>query len=205
MSELRDAIAVLTKAQAKLKKLAEKALRDHRFGDVADIAAIADRLADLILQVRQTQQSEMEAVHPRSAAQPQPAPGSDLAINLAPRAGRPRVYPCFEREGDRLIKMGWSKRDRRAYEHRAPRDAVFVFASRLAARAGGGRSFTMDELLPLTDEQGREIPSYQAYLALAWLRNAGVVERRGKDGYLLRNGTLESAQLTQLWNSTPVR
>ena len=113
-------------------------------------------------------------------------------------------YPRFERDGDRLIKIGWSKRDERVYEHRAPRETVFVVTSALSSKRSK-KVFTMDQVLPLNDNAGHEIPSYQAYLASAWLRSIGVVQRRGKDGYAVANGSLESSKVERLWNDIPAR
>ena len=54
----------------------------------------------------------------------------------ATRVGRPDGYPRrvrsrhktlprFERDGERIVKVSWSKRAKAEYEHRAPRDVVF--------------------------------------------------------------------------------
>jgi len=65
--------------------------------------------------------------------------------------------------------------------------------------------FTMDQILPVNDSAVTEVPSYQAYLALAWLRSLGLVQRKGKEGYALTNGALDNAKLQRLWNSVPDR
>lgn len=53
----------------------------------------------------------------------------------------------------------------------------------------GGRSFTMEEVLPLVDPSERsEIPSYRVYLSLAWLRTIGLVKQHGRQGYSLSGG-----------------
>ncbi len=44
----------------------------------------------------------------------------------------------------------------------------------------------MEENLPLKDPaDGTEIPTYQVYLCLAWLRQAKLVEQHGRQGYSL--------------------
>ena len=43
----------------------------------------------------------------------------------------------------------------------------------------------MDELLPVLGDDGQEIPSYQAYLALSFLRERGIVTQVGRSGYKL--------------------
>ena len=37
------------------------------------------------------------------------------------------------------------------------------------------------------------------YLALAWFRNIGAVEQRGKDGYAVIGDQLQSANVTKAW------
>ena len=63
----------------------------------------------------------------------------------------------------------------------------------------------MDRVLPLTDDSGNEIPSYQAYVSLAWLRSIGTVKRLGKEGYMLVNGALDMSALQRSWEAIPER
>jgi hypothetical protein len=103
------------------------------------------------------------------------------------------------------VKIGWSKRDERVYEHRAPREVVFLVSTAISTKVKPKAVFTMDQILPVNDEAGAEVPSYQAYLALAWLRSLGLVQRKGKEGYALANGALDNSKLQRLWNSVPGR
>ena len=41
----------------------------------------------------------------------------------------------------------------------------------------------MEDVLPLGYAGGKEIPSYQAYLALAWLRSVEAIRKDGREGY----------------------
>src|SRR4051812_46307346 len=40
-------------------------------------------------------------------------------------------YPRFHRRGDELVKIGWSKSDRKEYHHRAPKRALDALVARL--------------------------------------------------------------------------
>jgi hypothetical protein len=95
-------------------------------------------------------------------------------------------YPRFKREGEELVKVGWSKSDRKEYVHRAPRkalDAVVSAVKRLGERGG---TFGSDEINPLKDPEGGVFPTYQVFVALAWLRELGLVKQLGrKGGYVL--------------------
>jgi hypothetical protein len=41
-----------------------------------------------------------------------------------PLRRRDPQYPRFKREGETLVKIGWSKSDWATYEHRSPRDVL---------------------------------------------------------------------------------
>jgi len=205
MGNLDDASRILLEAERSLRTLLEAALSEQRYSDVAAIATIVDAVARL--QRQQTADTgpirEGGATAGASAVvhsnQPRPASPSGRAR----RAARGAEFPRFERDGDKLVKLGWSKRDERIYEHRAPRDIVFMVSTAISGKVKPRAVFTMDQVLPIKDEQGHEVPSYQAYLALAWLRSLGIVNRKGKEGYTLTNGTLDVPTLQRLWTSVP--
>jgi hypothetical protein len=195
-------LRILSKAQAELRSLLEQALVESRYTDVAEIARIADSLARLGANSGQAS-SEGEAPVSRSQA---PAPRGALPVHTT-RPGRPsRSFPRFEREGDKLVKIAWSKKDRAEYEHKAPRQVVDLLIEAIRSRKGEGAKFEAPDVLPLTDRKSRkEVPSYQSYLALAWLRHEGVVAKHGRDGYSLKPTAATPERLTELWEALPSR
>lgn len=123
-----------------------------------------------------------------------------------PSKGPKGDYPRFERDGDRLVKIGWSKKNKEAYEHRAPREAVDAFVRHLASHVAPGKVFAMEDVMPVPDPgTGVDLPAYQAYLVLAWLRHVGAVEKKGKDGYVLRNGMLTGGKFEVFWSDITPR
>lgn len=46
-----------------------------------------------------------------------------------------------------------------------------------------GRIFSTDELLPISDAEGVEVPTYQAYVGIALLKQAGLIDQHGRRGY----------------------
>jgi len=85
---------------------------------------------------------------------------------------------------DQLVKIGWSKKAKKEYQHKAPRYVVDLLVKRLLQMTTPDKVFTTEELFPLRNEtDDMEIPSYQAYLALAWLRSFGAVRQHGRQGY----------------------
>jgi hypothetical protein len=70
------------------------------------------------------------------------------------------------------------------------------------AKAGlGGRRFTTDDVFPLHDPSDKaDVPTYQAYVTLAWLRSEDLVVPHGRQGYSLPTGAELAAQWQERWN-----
>jgi hypothetical protein len=112
------------------------------------------------------------------------------------------AYPKFFRKGDHeLVKVGWSKREGREYHHRAPRAAVSAVGSALKKLGAKGRVFNGGDLLPLKNtEDSSAIPDYQAYVALAWMKELGVVKQRGRRaGYRLNGNAAIDGIVNAAW------
>ncbi len=104
-----------------------------------------------------------------------------------------------------MVKVGWSKKANDEYEHRAPRTAALAFVEHLASRTSARQVFEIEPLLPVPDGRGGELPSYQVYLALAWLRHAGAVQKKGREGYLRVTNPLDGSAFDTMWNQIPER
>lgn len=196
----QDAKRIVSETEAGLRDLMKKAVDAQQYTEVAVVAALADGLATLL-----------RSGAPRAAFL---APANGLpkksvvrraATERTPtktKSPSKRDYPRFQRDGDRLVKIGWSKKEKRVYEHRAPKQVVFSVASQLATGVTPHQVFTMEQFLPFHDGDGQEIPAYQAYLVLAWLRSIELVERKGKDGYLIsQGGALEHTNIHRAWEA----
>ena len=111
---------------------------------------------------------------------------------------RKSKYPIFKRSGDNLVKIAWSKASKAEYQHQAPKNVIFALVEKMAAVASADALITMDNVLPLATADQPEVPTYQSYACLAWLREIGVVEQHGRQGYSVRPideslNTIESA------------
>jgi hypothetical protein len=127
--------------------------------------------------------------------------GKRPSASARARAPRKGVYPKFFREGDWLVKVAWSKKDRGEYQHKAPRRVGELLVAAIARQAQDGGLFTSEDIFPLKDPQGGEVPSYQAYAALAWLRQAGLVQAHGRRGYTVKDHGRLPELLTAAWES----
>jgi hypothetical protein len=188
---------VLRRAEDKLAALMHEALEARAYDDVAAIAAISRRLHGIV-GVSSTgngptaADSRLPSSSPRAATSPRKRPE---------RRRRKGAYPRFMRDGDRLVKVGWSKKEQAEYHHRAPRQAVDALMT--ALDRVGEEGFSMDALLPIVNEQGEEVPSYQAYLALAWLRSWGGVRRESRGDYSVHPERLLGSEVTAQWRALP--
>lgn len=196
MSDIHHAVELVRKAEYGLRDLMRQALEQHRYRDLGEIAQLADTLADLTGRAEIAVNVVHGSARPSSSSSALPR---SAAAKPTPRASQRDEYPRFERDEDKLVKIAWSKKERREYEHRASNDAVLRVAKRLACDVKPGSIFSMDKLMPFKDDNGNDIPSYQAYLALAWFRDLGSVEQRGKEGYVVLEGALSTDRVTQAW------
>jgi hypothetical protein len=132
------------------------------------------------------------------------------SVHKVVRNGRTRsrskraAYPRFARVNDQLVKIGWSKKDKREYQHKAPRGVVDSLVSRLLSVATGDDLFNTERLFPILGEDARsEIPSYQSYLCLAWLRDQNLIEQVGRQGYRLTDRARLQNTVDRLWKDLP--
>jgi hypothetical protein len=208
MSFVQQALKILGDTEASLRKLINRALAEQKYSDVALMARIADTIAHLRRGVDLDPIASMDVRTLRRSSEGSPAEGTlpqrPQKLQRDPRQ-LTAEFPHFARDGDKLVKIGWSKRDERVYEHRAPREIVLLTIAAISTKVKSKDIFTMDQILPLKDGAENEVPSYQAYLALAWLRSLGLVQRKGKQGYALAKQTFDDTALQRLWNSVPDR
>ncbi len=215
------------KLRADLKPIVLAAVDAEAYVDVAAIARIAAALSLLVMQVRDDSYGpppqlpsleELFAANRQTAqgpvAEPVPDPEGPQQRRLiraavpAPPPPRPRRtagdYPRFLRDGDHLVKLAWSKKERKPYEHRAPKVAVQTLLDASQKRKGEGKQFEAADVLPLMTVTGEEYPSYKSYLALSWLRHVGIVTKIGREGYVLRPGEATTEKLESFWQALPI-
>lgn len=200
MPTIQDARSILSDAEKGLRELMQRDIREQRYTELAEVARMADGVARLA-------RGELfsSRVEPASASVGNGRATVARTSRARAAAASSGSYPRFARQGDKLVKTGWSKRAREEYEHRAPRSAVLAFTEHLGKLVTAGRAFTADEITPVHDAAGQELPSYQVYLGIAWLRAMGVLKKKGRDGYVLTAEELDGSLFDQLWINTTER
>lgn len=206
MNTIHKALEVIARAEAELRELISESLAKQRYGDVREIAQLADRLAHLSPS-REPQFlgqpvgggvpiKELSGEPVRSKRKP-----AERKKQAVVARGRKRSYPRFVRDGERLVKIGWSKKNRQEYEHRVPLSGVQGLVRHLAGSVKADKVFDIESLLPITDSGGVEVPGYQVYVVIAWLREAGLIQRKGRDGYVLSDPEHLAGRVDDLWNA----
>jgi len=193
-------IEIVSNAESEVRKLIEEALAQNRYADVASAARVADHLARIVVELSSTCNSDPYAPDPNLGTT---LSGTDLSGQTTQRRRSARDYPRYAKDGERLIKFAWSKKDRAEYEHRTPRQTVQLFLEAVRKKKGTGKIFKADEIFPIKDPATKqEIPSYQAYLALGWLCHEGLVTKKGRDGYVLK-ALASTDRIASLWDALP--
>ncbi len=235
MNTLQQAAAIIRRAEEDLRPLLAQAAESGLYDDVLALTASARQLQRILGDLEGHAVPEMPAPADAAVTAPvgavnagvRPAPANRLragshavtgktrrpgrkAVRAAPAPrksrGVPEGYPRFFREGNVLVKLGWSRTEKAPYEHKAPRKLVDLLADAVGNAGRGGRRFTTEEVLHLEDpKEGSELPGYQVYLALAWLRIEGLVVQHGRQGYSLPPGIDLPRAVEEHWQRLPER
>jgi hypothetical protein len=194
----------LEETRKALRDIIAEALKAEAFTDVAVLARAAESLATVSKELAPSSATD----HPSRSSLPASIEAREsTAMNQMPRpepvapptTARPQTYPQYLRDGERLVKRAWSKKERQPYEHKAPREAVTVLLAAIRKVKGEQRPFEAADIMPLSRENGEEYPSYQSYLALGWLRQVGAIAK-GRAGYLLKKGWNDE-RVAQEWDA----
>jgi hypothetical protein len=203
------ATEILKECEEALKRAATDALSQGRYDEATEIVSIARAVAAFATGNAKSELpgdsasvldvgSSGEAQVPESDST---SPEESTAAAETPK--KRRKYPQFFRQASELVKIGWSKRARKEYQHRAPHRVLELLCNRLVQVGAKKKLFSTDTLFPLTDSGSNEIPSYQSYLCLAWLRHQRLVIAKGRSGYrLVKPESLLSAA-EAFWNKLP--
>lgn len=217
----KRSIGVLSEAERQLRELVGSAAAAGDYEATLLITGWARVVGSLVQEAQQATQSDSQvAMSVRDGQEAESARTADSgrsqddsvnshrlnspAMRRVKRSPSKDQYPKFFRRGDQLVKIGWSKKERQEYEHKAPHRVVDTLAAAIAGRFGNGKLFAVEDLLPLKDPNGgSEIPSYQAYVALAWLRLAGLLKRHGRRGYSVESASGLADALVTSWQRLP--
>lgn len=198
MEPVKRASAVITEAEAELRGIVSEAAAAGDYESVMKIAAWARALEQIVFvvpraSVRTEQNSAMATRANHSSAR---------AAQVTP--SRPDdQYPRFFRDGDRLVRVAWSKSEKQEYEHKAQLAVLDALSVALAQKGKDGRVFSTDELLPVRNDDGNEVPRYQVYAWIGLLRQVGLIEQHGRRGYSMPHPSEFRTAAEEVWQNLP--
>lgn len=181
---------VLKRCEGELRRFAAEAAAVGDYDRLTRVAATARQLLDLAGEWQSSENGD-DTTHEQPSA-PDTRPDSPEAPHSRGR-GRAagRGYPRFMRRGSDLVKIGWSKAGQKEYQHRAPHSLLMALQRALLDASKARKLFRMDVLE--RHLATNNVPGYQAYAWLAWLRSAGLVAQHGRQGYsVIKAGTFET-------------
>lgn len=184
MSNIEQAVAIIGAAESGLREVLAEAARNGDYDALIELTRWASILAELAA-------SGGSAIMPdvvgdlSNGAKVAESP-TIVAETTRGRRAKGKVkttYPNFARRGDALIKIGWSKKSKEEYQHKAPQEVLGVLARRLSECGSGGKLVSANDVTPLIGPDNSEIPDYQVYLCLAWFRDLALITQEGRQGY----------------------
>jgi len=186
MDTVKHAAQLLQQTEAQLRELVSEAAATSDYDSVVKIASWASAVSNLVKITPSARNNGLrsELGGPRKNKRPSGEVADEPSrVRRPPRSTEKNAYPRFLREGTELIRVAWSKREKKEYQHRAPYSVIQTLATAISKLGADGRIFSTDDLLPISDAEGGEIPSYQAYVGIALLKQAGLIDQHGRRGY----------------------
>ena len=180
-------IEILTKTESDIQELIIEAAKvgDYRSVDMARSAAV--NIKNLRTQI----------MNPASKAEIKSSKNKTLSKRKAlSRKGTRSGYPTFKVKNDTLVRIGWSKKQRREYTHKAPR-LVFdktIKAMDILAQSGAGPFLAENIIEQANSNESQSIPSYQIYVVIGLLKQTNCIKQVGRDGYDIPIDLLEVAE-----------
>lgn len=200
MSYFLRAGEALRQTENFLRGLLSEAVHAGDYAAVVQLASWARSVGEIVRAL--PTDSEGKDTRGPSASGPRP---SSPALRTARRKKNSvkDEYPRFHRHGERLVRVAWSKRDKKEYEHKAPRGVLRALTASIMERGAGGRVFSTEEILPIYDDDGAPIPNYQAYVSLALLKQTGLLDQHGRRGYSVPQPRELEKAVEAVWRNLP--
>ena len=203
MDTIQEISEILGSAERSLATLASDVMKESNYGAAALLIDLAKQVKALAEKARQS--LDRETVPAPATAEKCGGTAGPPALHgrRQPKKGE---YPKFLREGDSLIKVGWSRSGKAEYEHKAPKKVLALLTAAIGQAAANGKRFTISKVVPLVDPADHsDVPEYQVYAAVAWLRAVGVLKQHGRQGYTLSAKPPFEPLLENHWGELPSR
>jgi len=191
---IQKAISSIRRCEEELQLILKDAATERDYESLIHVGELAKRIASILSQGTQ----EKPDVPEKSIAPSNPP--TPRKKSRCKRTKRKSDYPKFAKRGDPLVKIGWSKKEKEEYLHKAPMHVAELLASALSKTPKSVKVITTDDIFPLAEDDGTKVPSYQSYLCLAWLRHEGMISQEGRQGYQVHEADRLISNVIEKWN-----
>ena len=207
MEFIPDALDVVLKAEQAVADLARQAVEQREYAVAASLTNLAGELRTI---AEHAQSSGAKIVPAAGGVNSGAAVAAEEARQAQPRAVRRKPkkgeFPKFLRDEGTLYKLGWSKSQKTIYEHKTAKSALTALVKKLVTVGPNRRRFTVEDVLPLPGPSAdTEVPTYQVYLSLAWLRSVGLLIQHGRQGYSIAHPARFESDVEGNWQQIPLR
>jgi len=192
---------LLRDAESVLRGLVAEAINAGDYDAVVQLASWARSVGELVGMV--PPDSQPAAVLVQAASAPGAPPSRVTRSAYGRKKSATDKYPRFYRKGDRLVRVAWSKREKKEYEHKAPHGVLRTLTVSIMEKGAGGRVFSTDEVLPIPDDEGVPVPTYQAYVGIALLKQTGLLDQHGRQGYSVPQLKEFESAVEAVWRNLP--
>jgi hypothetical protein len=202
MTKSEEAASLLRDTEKKLRDMVSTAATSGDYASVLQIASWAQAVTALV-----NGRAPKAVPAGGTNLQEKNAKGAKTSSIQTRASRRPGTeYPQFFRHNDQLIRLAWSKGERKEYIHKAPYLVLKALAKAMAEQGAEGRVFSTDKLLPLQEKPGGEaVPNYQAYVGIALLKQSGLIDQHGRQGYSIPRLADFKDAVETVWRNLPER
>lgn len=190
MATLASIREALTRLKEEVQQALELAATNRRFSDAAELAALAHHLDQSPDPVATGEEAMRGAKAKRNGKRLEVAVSSQPAA-LGQEPKQDCEYPQFKSLNGSLVKVGWSSKSSCEYRHTVEANAVKHILGCISAAGKTSKFFRPEDVNRAHSANGQKsgsaIPDYQITAILGWLRNSGLVVKRGRTGYVLAN------------------
>jgi len=182
---MEDIIKVLKNAESELQKVISAAAEqgDYKKIDVARMYAVQlkEMQADLI----------QDSIEEKSNRMTTSNIGVETKGEVVTLKGKSKknIYPKYKIDHNSLVRIGWSKKDKREYSHKVSKDIydqTIETIEKLTKTSKG--PFAAEAIIDnINKESQSTIPAYQVYVVIGFLKDKDCIKQIGREGYSIPN------------------
>jgi hypothetical protein len=196
MRPVARATQLLRQTEEKLRVLVSEAANSGDYSSVLTLAAWARTVNELTNPTSRVERPERQsAAKARKISMPSPR-----TLSSHNRNG----YPRFLRRGNELVRVAWSKREKKEYRHKVPYSILKLLTNAMADKGRDGRVFSTEEILPLHESNDAgPVPNYQAYVGISLMKQTGLIDQHGRQGYSIPQIAEFGNAVEAIWTKLP--